>query len=235
MEKHLRKITKTRKFYLSSLIILFVSFTLTSQTPSLIHNIRFNMWANVDAYPGLEDAADYEGFEYPIKQIKEIAPFLVNGMVCGWEFSYTPYDKKRGVDEYLEINEIVPEVYVKQGIKYSSPWIEDNKFNCWIDYKRSDYDVQTYNQWSTIKNPVISGRGYGKVDIGFNGIKDAAEDALKEAIRNHYRPIIKNKPKEIRGKVLIKEIPVIGVDEGRYAINLDFFLEWGKIIEYTVF
>lgn len=193
------------------------------------------MWANVDAYPGLEDAAEYEGFEYPIKQIKEIAPYLVNGMVCGWEFSYTPYDKKRGVEEILEVKEIVPEVYVNRGIKYSSPWIQDNKFNCWIDYKRSDYDIQNYNLWSTIKNPVITGRGYGDVKIGFMGIKDAAEDALKDAIRNHYRPIIKNKPKEIRGKVLIKEIPIIGVDEGRYVINLDFFLEWGKIIEYTVF
>lgn len=232
MEKHLFKI---KKYFLLIIIFIFETVVITSQTPSLIENIRFNMWADVDAYPGLEDAADYSGYEYPIKQIKEIGPYLVNGMVCGWEFSYTPYDKTRGVEESLEVREIVSEDYIKRGINYSEPWIEGNNFNCWINYKRSDYDIQTYKLWSSIKNSVIKGTGYGPTEIGFEGIKEAAKDALKNAVRAHYRNIVKNKPKEITGKVLIRDLPIIGIDAGRYVIILDFFLEWGKIVEYKVF
>ena len=51
-------------------------------------------------------------------------------------------------------------------------------------------------------------------------------------IRNNGEMLIEN---EITGKVLIKDIPTIGIDNGKYVINLDFFLEYGKIIEYTVF
>ena len=82
---------------------------------------------------------------------------------------------------------------------------------------------------------MIRGRGYGKVSDGFEGYKNAAKDALKNAVREHYRKIVKNKPKEITGSVLIKDIPVTGVVSGKYVINLDFFLEYGRIIEYSTY
>ena len=62
--------------------------------------IHFPLWAELDAYPELAEAQDLqsEQYDYPIKRIRQIAPFLVEGMVYGWEFSYTPYDKSRGVE-----------------------------------------------------------------------------------------------------------------------------------------
>ena len=38
---------------------------------------------------------------------------------------------------------------------------------------------------------------------------------------------------EITGSVLIKKMPTMGIDAGRYMIKLDFFLEYGRIKEYT--
>ena len=73
------------------------------------------------------------------------------------------------------------------------------------------------------------------VEKGFEGIEEAAREALKDAIRNHYRKTIKNKPKEINGAVLVRNFPTLGISSGRYVINLDFFLECGKIIEYSVY
>ncbi len=120
-------------------------------------------------------------------------------------------------------------------IKYSSIWIENNRFNCWIDYTRTKHEVQTYYLWSSIQNPTIQGRGYGDLSLGFEGIKLAAQDALKNAVRNYYRNTIKNKPKEITGRVLMRKTPLLGIDNGQYVINLDFFLECGTISEYTQF
>ena len=200
------------------------------------------MWADIDAYPGMPASENdffvektKEDFDYAIKSIKSVSAYLINGMVYGWEFSYTPYDKTRGVKEYFEVKEINPVEEIKSRIEYSSPWIDNNVLNCWCDFTRSEYEIQNYYRWSSIHNAVIQGIGYGSVKDGFEGIKIAAEEALKKAVRSHYRSIIKNKPKEIRGKVLIREEPLIGVDSGRYVINLDFFLECDKIIEYKVF
>lgn len=235
------KSLKSSKLFLSSFFLIFLTFALSpsfyAQTPSVIRNIRIPLWAELDAYPELEDAQNLDAgqYDYPIKSIRQVAPFIISGMVYGWNFTYTPSDKARGVEEYLEITEIVSSDYLKGGITYTSPWIENNRFNCWCEYKRNDVQVQNYNLWASIQNPVIQGRGYGDLKKGFEGLRDAAYDALKSAIRNHYRNTIKNKPKEITGSVLIRDLPTIGIDSGRYVFNLDFFLEYGKIIGYSVY
>ena len=208
-----------------------------AQTPSVVRNIRRPLWAELDAYPGLELSSDEnEGqFDFPVKQIRKIAPFIISGMVYGWNFVYVPYDKARGVEEYLEVTEVVSSDVIKDGITYVSPWISENNLNCWAEYTRTDSQIQNYNLWSSIQNPVIGGIGYASVEKGFEGIEEAARESLKAAIRNYYRNTIKNKPKEITGAVLIRSFPTLGISSGRYVINLDFFLECGKIVEYSVY
>ena len=239
MERHLQKV-KSGQFskYIFMLIFLIGMISpLFSQTPSVVRNIRLPLWAELDAYPGLELTSDGNAgqFDFPISQMHKIAPLIINGMVYGWNFVYVPYDKARGVEEYLEITEIVPAEVIRGGIKYSSPWIENNNLNAWVEYTRTDSQVQSYNLWASIQNPVIAGIGYGSVEKGFEGIEEAARESLKAAIRNHYRKTIKNKPKEITGSVLIRKFPTLGIDSGRYVINLDFFLECGRIVEYSVY
>ena len=233
MERYLQKIKKE----LFATAVFFLALPLFSQTPSVIRNIRLPLWAELDAYPGLEASGgkDEGQFDFPISQIHKIAPFIINGMVYGWNFVYVPYDKARGVEEYLEITEIVSADVIRSGITYVSPWISENTLNCWAEYERTDSQIQSYNLWASIQNPVIGGIGYGSVEKGFEGIEEAARESLKDAIRNYYRKTIKNKPKEINGSVLIRKFPTLGIDAGRYVINLDFFLECGKIIEYRVY
>lgn len=229
MEK--RRIT----FFL--LFIIFSTGLILGNSPSQIRKIHFSLWAELDAYPELEQAQDLSSgiYDYSVSRIRQTAPFLIEGMVYGWEFSYTPQDNARGVEENLEITEIVQSAYFLNNITFSSVWFENERMNCWVTFERNESQIQNYNLWASIKNSVIHGRGYGKLSDGFDGIKNAAAEALKNAVREHFRAIIKNKPKQINGKVLIKEPPILGIDAGKYVINLDFFLECDKIIEYKVF
>ena len=231
MERHLQTLKKL------IFALAFTASSLFAQTPSVVRNIRLPLWAELDAYPGLELSADENSgqFDFPVSQMRRIAPFIISGMVYGWNFVYVPYDKARGVEEYLEVTEIVSSDVIKGGIKYTSPWISDNNLNCWVEYVRTDSQVQTYNLWKSIQNPVIGGIGYASVEKGFEGIEEAAREALKDAVRSYYRKVIKNKPKEITGSVLIRDFPTLGITSGRYVINLDFFLECGRIVEYSVY
>lgn len=235
MERHLQ--TLKRLIFALIFELLIAGSLLSAQTPSVVRNIRLPLWAELDAYPGLELSSDENSgqFDFPVSQMRRIAPFIISGMVYGWNFVYVPYDKARGVEEYLEVTEIVSSDVIKGGIKYTSPWISDNNLNCWVEYVRTDSQVQTYNLWKSIQNPVIGGIGYASVEKGFEGIEEAAREALKDAIRNYYRKVIKNKPKEINGSVLIRDFPTLGITSGRYVINLDFFLECGRIVEYSVY
>lgn len=219
------------------ILMIFSTRIISADSPSQIRKIHFPLWAELDAYPELEEAQDLSAdiYDYPISRIRQTAPFLVEGMVYGWEFSYTPQDNARGVEEWLEITEIVPSQNFLNYITFSSVWLENERMNCWVTFERNEQQIQNYNLWASIRNPVIHGRGYGLLADGFDGIKNAAAEALKNAIREYYRAIIKNKPKQINGKVLIKNPPTLGIDAGKYVINLDFFLECGKIVEYRVF
>ena len=167
--------------------------------------------------------------------MKAITPFLLNGMVYGWEFDYTPSDRLRGVPEYFEAKDIRSFEAESKKIFYEQPWFDQSKVHCWANFERDEGMVQSWNQWADVKNPRIMGIGGGKVSKGFEGIQEAAQNALKDAVRNYYRKILKNKPKQITGRVLINKIPAILINSGEYQLQLDFFLETGIIKEYQNF
>ena len=47
-------------------------------------------------------------FGFAIARMKEITPFLLNGMINGWTFDYTPLDRARHVEEFYEFGEVRP-------------------------------------------------------------------------------------------------------------------------------
>ena len=208
-----------------------------SQTPDIIEHIRIPLWAELDAYPALAEAQDGSAgiFDYSVSRLKTLAPFIIGGMVNGWNFSYTPSDKLRGVEEYVDFSPVQELGEAEQRIAYTKPWIEEGKVYCWVDFTRTESMIRNYYLWASITNDAVHGTGYGKISDGFDGITDAVRNAIKDAVRAYFRTKIKNKPKEIRGRVLLRREPLIGIDAGRYKVQLDFFLETDKILPYTQF
>ncbi len=208
-----------------------------SQTPDVIEHIRIPLWAELDAYPALAEAQDSSAgvFDYSISRLKTLAPFIIGGMVNGWNFSYTPSDKLRGVEEYIDFSPVQELGEAERNIAYTKPWVEEDKVYCWVEFTRTEPMIRNYYLWASITNDTVHGIGYGKISDGFDGITNAVRDAIKDAVRAYFRTKIKNKPKEIRGRVLLRREPLIGIDAGRYKVQLDFFLETDKIVPYTQF
>ncbi|MBQ6029096.1 MAG: hypothetical protein IJL24_06170 [Treponema sp.] len=248
--------SKARKQALSKAAPFFVFLLIAigqlyPQELSFQRKIRLPLWAELDAYPGLVEADNSKKgekkiphdetkynkgiFDHAIGQMKKLTPFLFNGMVYGWEFDYTPSDKLRGVPEYFEVKEIRPFDEESKKIRYEKPWFDESKVHCWAVFERDDAMTASWNQWADVKNPRILGLGGGKIYKGFEGIQDAAQNALKDAVRNYYRKILRNKPKQITGRVLINKVPAILINSGEYRLQLDFFLETGIIKEYQNF
>ena len=227
MERRLQKIVL--------LLFLTIFFPVLAQEVSQERLVRFPLWASTEAYPGV-DSPKEDGFTLPVRKIQEVSPFILSGMVYGWDFVYVPYDKIRGVQEYFELKP-VRELTENEidSINYAKPWTEDSLLNCWVEYKRTDAQVHVYKAWTSVLHPRVKGAGYAKLSDGFEGIKSACEDSLRNAVRNYQRKWIKTKPKEISGRVLVSQPPKIGVDAGRYKVTLDFFMETDKILEYKTF
>lgn len=228
MERRIRKI---------AIFCIVLSAQIFAQTPSVIEHIRIRLWAELDAYPGLTEAGDMSAgvFDFPVNRLRQTAPYIVAGMVYGWNFTYTPSDKTRGVSEFFEIEPVEKDTSYLRGVSFRQPWIEDNRLNCWVEFDRTADMVRLYNFWYSVNHPTVRGKGTGKISSGFDGITDAVTNSVKDAVRTYFRGHIKNKPKEITGKVLIRSQPEFGIRAGEYVLQLDFFLETDRIIQYTVY
>lgn len=237
MKKNLVKfIISKSKLIFTSVLFCFVNTVFFAQTPDQSETVRIHIWSELDAYPELKEAQDTNSgiFDYSVERIKTISPYLVNGMVYGWNFVYVPSDKLRNVEEYFEITPIA-EIKDDRNIQYEKPWVQDNLVHVWAKYEKTPEEIWSYRTWNSISTKKASGSGSGAVSKGFEGITEAAKNAVKDGIRSFYRPIVKNKPKEIDGKIIISKEPVIGIKEGQYVIKLDFLLESDRIIKYTQF
>jgi hypothetical protein len=79
--------------------------------------------------------------------------------------------------------------------------------------------------------------GWGKSSMfgGPGGKYDAVAGAVKEALRVHLRPRIYNKPKEVKGKVVLTEVPYIIIDSGEYAAKASVRIDIDEIVPYKMY
>ncbi|MBQ0039916.1 MAG: hypothetical protein KBS64_05775 [Treponema sp.] len=239
------------------LLLVFSMFLLgiaktTAQVQEQSEQLRILVWADLDAFPGsFEDEGDsveninmeenkgktefQKLFGFAIERSRQVAPFLLNGMINGWSFEYTPYDKRRGVKEYWEMNEIKEFDPKMNPVEFHDPEPMDGKLVSRVYCNRTKVQQEEYKRWCSIVHPHIKGIGRGSVEKGFDGIREACSMALRDAVREYWRTLEKNKPKEISGTVLLIRDPRIYVRNGQYVVDLDFFLETDRIIKYTQF
>lgn len=238
-------------------ILGFTEFCIFSQVPSQIEQIRLQVWADLDSFPGkFEDSENQQYFNqqnsnqqenqknksefeqifsYAINRTKELSPFLLSGMIYGFNFEYTPSDKRRNVSEYWDFTLIKEINKSTNQLEYKNPFVEDNKLICWVYCDRTLEQIAEYKHWTSIVYPKVKGIGKASVENGFEGIKEACSQAAKQAVREYWRTMIKNKPKEISGKLLLVENPRIYIKNGEYVVDLDFFMETDRIISYTYY
>lgn len=244
--------TEKRQIAKKTILVLFflAVFNLSAQNLSQDNKIQILLWAEKEAYPGVDwesnadnwfSVSEKDGngenvYALPVSRLKKTAPFFIQGMLYGWKVDYIPYDKARGVDEYIEfesVQELTDEERNK--IEYKNSAFKNDRLYCRIEFERTDAQLNLFKSWQTISNPKVRGIGYGKLTDGFEGIKQACAQAMKNAVREYWRARIKDKPREISARLLICASPVIGVDAGRYSVMLDFFMETDRILKYETF
>ncbi|MBP5753105.1 MAG: hypothetical protein J6W60_09655 [Treponema sp.] len=262
MDKRLQTLGKPKILFFTLAVALFAVCPAFSQQIDQSNKIRIQIWSEMDAFPGhfdkeMEDSTtvaaekiqqqlnetletenrDATIFAYAIARAKEIAPFLIEGMIHGWTFDYVPYDKTRQVDEYFEFGRIRELDKTVNPVTYKEPLPRagDGRLLCWIECERTPEQQLSFQRWKTITNPKVRGHGTAPVEKGFDGIQEACAQALKNAVREYWRTKTKNKPKEISGTALLIQEPRVYIKDGNYVVDLDFFLETDKIVSYSYY
>ncbi len=232
-------LSSLRKKFLSVSIMLLVGAMLAGQNIASSALLRFPLWYVLEESPlNARPLKDNENeFFFATSGIRELTPYFIEGLVYGWEFSYTPSDNLRGVKEYFEIKSIVQVDKNDPRFRYTDSFVTNNAsvVESWVEYDLDEKMMHERRRWHGASFPTIGGIGSASVFDGIGSVKTACEAAAKNAIREYAVNITKNKPKEINGKILLVDFPRYYIDAGKYVADLDFFLNVSKIVEYTKF
>ncbi len=224
---------------ISILLFCFLfPFSVTAQTAQTDPTLRIELWVPFDEDPslGIAPEPDEAVWMPAVRALHQVTPFIFSGMIYGWEFSYTPSDKTRGIEEYFEVTPLGSVQLKDPRLTFHDSLLTDTKIITQAEYERTAHMMKNREHWQSSTTAKVSGKGYGSVHEGTSGMQKAVEDAIKNAVRTWAQSYTKNKPKEIAGSIVLSDkTPLIGVKNGQYVADLDFFLYVVTINQYQFY
>jgi hypothetical protein len=186
--------------------------------------LRAEFWADFEPVAGL-------GEEWPVSpetarsRVLDEAAWVFGGMIWGFEYRYTPYDKARAIPERFELESLgslKPELLslapgaARKGDRLSGA----EEFRSFVEYRPSPALSSLMAGYA--QEPWVSCQGIGRADmiLGVKGRRAAYEDALREAIRAYLRSVEPNKPRLVRGRVAFERPPSLAIVNGSYTVQL---------------
>jgi hypothetical protein len=181
------------------------------------------------------DANDSLSQEEAFRLLFEEARQVASGMIYGYRFTYIPSDKTRGVKEFLEVTPLAEIRTGDKNLRLVSRDVEDNRLYGRFTYTLADFQRLRRASWRTIALPAAGGRGEGRLPARLDGKKTARDQAIREAVRNLLRPQVYNKPREIKGEVLLIDCPLTSIAAATYQTTVKVLINVKEIVPYTVY
>ena len=212
-------------------LTVFSFSTLSAQTPTppapFEGIVTLEIWSIVDRIIHGETPAE--------ERLLREAQYTLSGMIYGWDFVYTPEYPARGVQRWFEVEAI-------QGIRWGDPRLqlravtqESNTIYGQIDFELSDDDQRRLRAWSAMDSVRSVGLGSAPLRRGLPAKFTAIEEAIHQAIRDYLRSVTYNRPREVRGSVILQRPPEIRTDAGTYQAQVWVQLQIDEVVEYLSF
>ena len=197
--------------------------------------IRAPVWVFLESQPGVMDN-DAQGKCLPPRQaLIELSKTIMEGMVYGWKFSYTPFDKRRAVAEEFELEPLQSISLNDSRLSLTELRPEYPYLYCWAEYRVTDAIALHKTEWSRINYVTAKGSGSAERKMEIDGVHKAYQNAALAAVRGYLRKNIKNKPKTVSGEMLIKDNPRLYVSGGKFTAELSVYLYIREVIPYQTF
>jgi hypothetical protein len=182
-----------------------------------------------DAYP-LSDAAARE-------RVLEEARSLLSAMIYGVRFAYTPSDVQRGNAEQFQLTPLAELAWGDPRLEVAEAEVREARLYARVRYDLQDFQSARRRAWRSNAIPTAAGTGHASLFAATapDGKRRSLQEAFKEAVRNHLRPILFNKPREVRGELLLWQAPQVIVDAGEYLTSATIKLRVQEIRPYSFF
>jgi len=167
---------------------------------------------------------------------------VFSGMIYGWSFVYRPADPDRKVDEFLDVSPLGRIVGSTGDPKTAralavSTRLDDKQGILTVNFRYypAPYESARRTAWASFNLDQAAGVGKAKAVDRLESRLDALRQALKQAVRNLLRPKVYNRPQEIKGEALLREVPRYSLQAGQYVCAAQFQVRILNIREYPVY
>ncbi len=177
-----------------------------------------------------DNAPTYEG----VVNILEEARWIFSGMLYGFTFMYTPSDSNMQVAESFSLT---PKALIDYGdplLRIDSIHVEGSLMRMELSYELTA-DQQRRQELLILSDRYLSqGKGTGSLINNSEGRREAVEDAIRLAVRAGARRLVGQKPRLIEGDLVLRSVPIIGVDRGRFRASVQINFRVEQITSYFI-
>lgn len=216
------------------LLLVVPLLALLAQAATADDRLFTRPWVELEPLVKIEE-------EYPIPlekarlRLLEEARVIVSGMIYGWTFVYTPSDRERRVEEVFQLTPVAEIPWGSPRLAARESELADTKLYARISYAMTPDEQARRESWSSSAEAQSTGRGTGDLFLGPAGKSAALAAAIREAVRGHLNTRVLNKPREIRGEVVLWDDPQTLVRPGVYITTARVRLRVTEIIPYRIF
>lgn len=214
-------------FYFSFYLLTLVSANFDFLTIELFAELEPINLETVEAQPATEETI--------LRSLLEEARKIFSGMIYGYSFKYIPADKSRQVNEFFDCKLLGEIKWGDKNLKILKRQIIANRLYVQFSYELEPFQQERLKSWSSLLIPYAMGNGVGLLIQGALGKETSLAMAIKEALRNYLRPQIFNKPREIRGEVLLLETPLTIIYAGAYRTTVKIKINLRELIPYKIY
>jgi hypothetical protein len=187
------------------------------------------MFQESDAYP----LSPEEARRRTLEEAREI----LSAMIYGLEFVYAPADARRKTAEQFVL---VPVAEIRWGdrrLRLAQAEVREGRLYAKVLYDLQDFQSARRKAWESNSVPTATGSGTFSLFTASapDGKRRSLQEALKDALRNYLRPLVFNKPREVRGELLVWQEPQVLIASGSYLTRALIKLQVKEIRPYSLF
>jgi hypothetical protein len=196
--------------------------------------LRGEFWAD-------REPVSKEGDPWPVtpeiarQRILDEAAWVYSGLVYGFGYSYTPYDKARGLEERFAVEGLGSIAADSLRLAGGARAPSDYEIRCFVEYRPDESQAALMESYRL--DPWKSSQGIGKADIlrGVAGRDEAYRDALRAAVRSFLQGLEPNKPRLAKGRVAFERPPSLSVIDGYYVVQARVRVMSTEVLPYGAY
>ena len=209
--------------------------------------LRSEFWADREPVPGTSE-------EWPVSprlaraRILDEAAWVYGGMIWGFEFTYTPFDKTRALSERFDLQPIQSldprELSLAAGsFAPGARGLDEGlqgallsgDYRSFVEYRPEAALVSLMEAYSA--DPWKGAQGTGRADmiLGVKGRRAAYIDGLRIAVRGLMQSREPNKPRLAKGRIVFDRPPTLTILAGSYTAGVKARAMVIEVLQYRVY